>query len=74
MQLLLLHVKSMRVLVSNGIITGTVGDESRKAYCQPPIIPGHEFVGEVVALGEGQYAVRTEHCYVSDYVQGLQFY
>jgi threonine dehydrogenase-like Zn-dependent dehydrogenase len=22
-------------------------------YCQPPVIPGHEFVGEVVALGEG---------------------
>lgn len=29
------------------------GDESRKGYCQPPITPGHEFVGEVVALGEG---------------------
>lgn len=22
-------------------------------YCQPPVIPGHEFVGEVVALGTG---------------------
>jgi threonine dehydrogenase-like Zn-dependent dehydrogenase len=29
------------------------GDEYRSAYCQPPITPGHEFVGEVVALGEG---------------------
>ncbi|MDW8293570.1 MAG: alcohol dehydrogenase catalytic domain-containing protein [Anaerolineae bacterium] len=29
------------------------GDKSRKGYCQPPVIPGHEFVGEVVALGEG---------------------
>lgn len=29
------------------------GDERRKGYCEPPIIPGHEFVGEVVALGEG---------------------
>jgi len=28
------------------------GDERRQGYCQPPIIPGHEFVGEVVALGE----------------------
>jgi threonine dehydrogenase-like Zn-dependent dehydrogenase len=29
------------------------GDEHRQGYCQPPIIPGHEFVGRVVALGEG---------------------
>lgn len=29
------------------------GDEYRSAYCQPPVTPGHEFVGEVVALGPG---------------------
>ncbi len=29
------------------------GDQHREGYCQPPVIPGHEFVGEVVALGEG---------------------
>ncbi len=29
------------------------GDSQRQGYCQPPVIPGHEFVGEVVALGEG---------------------
>jgi erythritol/L-threitol dehydrogenase len=29
------------------------GDADRPAYCQPPVTPGHEFVGEVVALGEG---------------------
>jgi erythritol/L-threitol dehydrogenase len=29
------------------------GDEHRPGYCQPPVIPGHEFVGEVVALGKG---------------------
>jgi len=29
------------------------GDEHREGYCQPPITPGHEFVGTVVALGEG---------------------
>jgi threonine dehydrogenase-like Zn-dependent dehydrogenase len=29
------------------------GDDRREGYCQPPVIPGHEFVGEVVALGEG---------------------
>jgi len=28
-------------------------DRGRVGYCQPPVIPGHEFVGEVVALGEG---------------------
>ena len=32
------------------------GDEHREGYCQPPVIPGHEFVGEVVALGEGASA------------------
>lgn len=29
------------------------GDEHRVGYCQAPVIPGHEFVGEVVALGDG---------------------
>ncbi len=29
------------------------GDEDRQGYCQPPITPGHEFVGEVIALGDG---------------------
>ncbi|MEM6529677.1 MAG: alcohol dehydrogenase catalytic domain-containing protein [Chloroflexota bacterium] len=29
------------------------GDENRSGYCETPVIPGHEFVGEVVALGEG---------------------
>lgn len=29
------------------------GDANRQGYCQPPVIPGHEFVGEVVALGDG---------------------
>ena len=29
------------------------GDENRTGYCQAPVTPGHEFVGEVVALGEG---------------------
>ncbi len=28
------------------------GDENREGYCQAPIIPGHEFVGTVVAMGE----------------------
>jgi len=29
------------------------GDADRPAYCQAPVIPGHEFAGEVVALGHG---------------------
>ncbi len=29
------------------------GDEQRQGYCEPPVIPGHEFVGRVVALGQG---------------------
>jgi len=29
------------------------GDEHRAGYCQPPVVPGHEFSGIVVALGEG---------------------
>ena len=29
------------------------GDSQRPAYCEPPVIPGHEFSGRVVALGEG---------------------
>jgi 2-desacetyl-2-hydroxyethyl bacteriochlorophyllide A dehydrogenase len=29
------------------------GDEHRQGYCQAPVIPGHEFVGKVVALGPG---------------------
>lgn len=29
------------------------GDADREGYCQAPVIPGHEFVGEVVALGQG---------------------
>ena len=29
------------------------GDKNRKAYAETDVIPGHEFVGQVVALGEG---------------------
>ena len=31
----------------------TSGDANRVGYCQAPVTPGHEFVGEVVALGDG---------------------
>ncbi len=29
------------------------GDETQPAYIKAPVIPGHEFIGHVVALGEG---------------------
>jgi len=60
------RVKSGQVLVrilGAGICAGDVkcfsgaplfwGDEYRQGYCQPPVTAGHEFVGEVIALGEG---------------------
>jgi len=29
------------------------GEGHPQGYCQPPVTPGHEFIGRVVALGEG---------------------
>lgn len=29
------------------------GNDGKSGYCQPPVIPGHEFVGKVAALGDG---------------------
>ena len=29
------------------------GGDGMPGYCEPPFIPGHEFVGEIVAMGEG---------------------
>ncbi|GAA3334275.1 hypothetical protein GCM10020331_101600 [Ectobacillus funiculus] len=31
------------------------GDETQPAYIKAPMIPGHEFIGYVVALGEKKY-------------------
>ncbi|GIX05608.1 MAG: erythritol/L-threitol dehydrogenase [Candidatus Poribacteria bacterium] len=42
------------------------GDEDRQGYAQPPIVPGHEFVGRVVALGEG--AAERHRIQVGDLV------
>lgn len=28
------------------------GDKERKPYCEPPVIPGHEFIGEIVQIGD----------------------
>ena len=30
------------------------GSETHPQYVQPPVIPGHEFIGEVVKLGPGK--------------------
>jgi erythritol/L-threitol dehydrogenase len=47
------------------------GDEHREAYCQAPVIPGHEFVGEVVALGPGaaeKHGLRVGEIAVSEQI------
>lgn len=47
------------------------GDAHRVGYCQPPVIPGHEFVGEVVALGEGagdKYGLQLGDLAVSEQI------
>jgi threonine dehydrogenase-like Zn-dependent dehydrogenase len=52
-----IRVKSVGICASDlKCYTGAAlfwGDAHRHGYCQPPVIPGHEFVGEVVALGQG---------------------
>ncbi|MEM7530557.1 MAG: alcohol dehydrogenase catalytic domain-containing protein [Chloroflexota bacterium] len=53
----LVRVKSIGICASDlKCYTGAPlfwGDDHRVGYAQPPVIPGHEFVGEVVALGAG---------------------
>jgi erythritol/L-threitol dehydrogenase len=34
------------------------GDEQRAAYCEPPVIPGHEFAAHVVGFGSGAAEAR----------------
>jgi threonine dehydrogenase-like Zn-dependent dehydrogenase len=46
------------------------GDAARAPYVDGPVIPGHEFVGEVVALGEG--AAEKHHVAVGDRVAAEQ--
>jgi threonine dehydrogenase-like Zn-dependent dehydrogenase len=53
----LVRVKSTGVCASDiKCYTGATmfwGEKDRPGYCQPPVTPGHEFIGEVVALGDG---------------------
>jgi len=47
------------------------GDAHREGYCQAPVTPGHEFAGEVVALGEGaaeKYGLRPGDHAVSEQI------
>ncbi len=53
----LLRVEAVGICASDAkCFTGAPmfwGDARRSGYCEPPVVPGHEFVGEVVAVGEG---------------------
>lgn len=44
------------------------GDATRTGYCQAPVIPGHEFSGEVVALGPGVADLRLGDRVVSEQI------
>jgi 2-desacetyl-2-hydroxyethyl bacteriochlorophyllide A dehydrogenase len=47
------------------------GDERRKGYVETPVVPGHEFVGEVVQLGEGaaeKYGLKVGDRAVSEQI------
>ena len=43
------------VISNNQYSIKYTGSKTWPQYVQPPVIPGHEFVGEVVKLGEGMY-------------------
>ena len=40
----------------------TVGSETQLQYVQPPVIPGHEFIGEVVKLSQVRVRVGGIYC------------
>ena len=47
------------------------GTDGQPGYAQPPVIPGHEFVGEVAALGKGagaKYGLELEDIAVSEQI------
>ena len=47
------------------------GDDQRSGYCQPPVTPGHEFVGEVAALGSGageKYSLQVGDLAISEQI------
>lgn len=44
------------------------GDAKRTGYCQAPIVAGHEFVGQVVALGEGASGLSLGDLAVSEQI------
>lgn len=38
----------------SSLVPSCSGSKTHPRYVQPPVIPGHEFIGEVVKLGPGQ--------------------
>jgi len=44
------------------------GDAWRAPYCQAPVVPGHEFAGRVVALGDGVEGVALGDRLVSEQI------
>ncbi|OMF32132.1 erythritol/L-threitol dehydrogenase [Paenibacillus sp. FSL H8-0548] len=44
------------------------GDETQPAYVKAPVIPGHEFVGHVVAIGEGVTKVSISERVISEQI------
>ena len=53
----------------------STGDKDHPQYVEPPVIPGHEFFGEVVKLGKGMYihinleSLNLKTPYMSDTLQ-----
>ena len=43
----------------------TTGEKGHAQYVDPPVIPGHEFFGEVVKLGKGTYVYNLRNCHAS---------
>ena len=54
---ILLGLVNLQTLYTHpcSLLTHSAGSEVWSRYVQPPVIPGHEFVGEVVKLGKGQH-------------------
>lgn len=69
---ILLRVEAVGICASDAkCYTGAPlfwGDRDRPGYCQPPVTPGHEFSGRVVALGEGVEGFQIGDLVVSEQI------
>ena len=43
----------LEIIFNSKAYSTFAGSETHPQYVQPPVIPGHEFIGEVVKLGPG---------------------